>query len=43
MADSADSDDSADLADSKDSADLTDSADLADWYYNLHLDRPVYF
>ena len=38
--------DATDLADSADSADSTDSADLADLadsYFNLHLDRLVYF
>ena len=46
MAETADSADSPDLADSTDSVDSTDSADLADLpdsYFNLHLDRLVYF
>ena len=49
LADSADSAESANLADSTDSADWmesTDSADLADLtdsYFNLYLDRVVYF
>ena len=35
--------DSADATDLADSADLADSTNLPDSYFNLHLDRLVYF